>query len=354
MSSQSLKSSVQQTPKLAASTAPPTMADVAAAAGVSKALVSIVFRGAAGASGATRARVFEIADQLGYRTNRTASLLKLRRTRHLGVTMSVRNAFHAELVEGIQEAAENEGYQIVLSILTGNHDERRAVETLLEFRCESLILLGSELAKPALDDLASSVPVVLVGRRVTTDSVDVVRTADERGVRLVVDHLAGLGHQNIAHVDGGQHTISADRRRGYRTTMRRHGNAEHVRVLAGGPTEADGWRAAEDFLRLDQLPTAVTTFNDHCAVGLIDRLTRAGISVPDVVSVTGYDNTPIAQFAAINLTTVSQEAHALAQWAVRAAIERLEGAREDPHESVLQPRLVVRGSTGPARSTAQR
>jgi LacI family transcriptional regulator len=324
------------------------MADVAAAAGVSKALVSIVFRGAAGASEATRARVFQVADQLGYRTNRTASLLKLRRTRHLGVTMSVRNAFHAELVEGIQEAAEREGYQIVLSIVTESHDERRAVETLLEFRCESLILLGSELAEPALDDLASSVPVVLVGRRVTTDSVDVVRTADERGVRLVVDHLVGLGHQDIAHIDGGQHTISADRRRGYRTAMRRHGNADHIQVLGGGPTEADGRRAAEDLLRLDQLPTAVTAFNDHCAVGLIDRLTRVGIGVPDVVSVAGYDNAPIAQFAAINLTTVSQEAHAHAHWAVRAAIERLEGARNDTRESILEPRLVVRGSTGPA------
>jgi DNA-binding LacI/PurR family transcriptional regulator len=224
----------------------------------------------------------------------------------------------------------------------------------LQFRCESLILLGSELAKPALDDLAASVPVVSVGRRVSTDSVDVVRTADDKGVRLVVDHLVELGHQSIAHVDGGQHTISADRRRGYRIAMRRHGNARHVQVFAGGPGEADGSRAAEALLRLDQLPTAVTTFNDHCAVGLIDQLTRAGIAVPDVVSVAGYDNALIAQFAAINLTTVSQEAHTLAQWAVRAAIERLEGAREDPRESILQPRLVVRGSTGPARSTGRR
>jgi DNA-binding LacI/PurR family transcriptional regulator len=340
--------------KSGANNGPPTMADVAAAAGVSKALVSIVFRGAPGASDATRARIFQVADQLGYRTNRTASLLKLRRTRHLGVTMSVRNAFHAELVESIQEAADREGYQIVLSIVTGSHDERRAIETLLQFRCESLILLGSELAKPALDDLAASVPLVSVGRRVGTDSVDVVRAADDKGLRLVVDHLVGLGHANIAHVDGGQHAISADRRRGYRNAMRRHGNADHVRVVAGGPTEADGWRAAEDLLRLDQLPTAVTIFNDHCAVGLIDRLTRAGIAVPDAVSVTGYDNTPIAQFAAINLTTVSQEAHTLAEWAVRAAIERLDGAREEARESILQPRLVVRGSTGPARSTTQR
>ena len=327
--------------------APPTMADVAAAAGVSKALVSIVFRGAAGASEATRARVFEAAEQLGYRTNRTASLLKLHRTRHLGVTMNVRNAFHAELVEGIQEAADREGYQIVLGTVTENHNERRAVETLLEFRCESLILLGSELSKPMLDDLATTVPVVLVGRRAAIDTVDVVRTADDRGLGLVVDHLIGLGHHDIIHIDGGRHTISADRRRGYRTAMRRNNEARHVRILAGGTGEVDGWRTAEELLRGDQLPTAVTTFNDHCAVGLIDRLARAGVVVPDSMSVAGYDNAPIAQYAAINLTTVSQEAPIQAQWAVRAAVERLEGVRQDTRESILEPRLIVRGSTGP-------
>jgi DNA-binding LacI/PurR family transcriptional regulator len=334
--------------KSAMGAAPPTMADVATAAGVSKALVSIVFRGAAGASEATRRRVFQAAERLGYRTNRTASLLKLHRTRHLGVTMNVRNAFHAELVEGIQEAADREGYQIVLGMVTGNHNERRAVETLLEFRCESLILLGSELSEPMLDDLATSVPVVLVGRRAALDTVDVVRTADDQGLGLVVDHLVGLGHDDIAHIDGGRHTISADRRRGYRTAMRRNNEARHVRILAGGTGEVDGWRAAEELLRGDQLPTAVATFNDHCAVGLIDRLTRAGVVVPDAMSVAGYDNAPIAQYAAINLTTVSQEAPIQAHWAVRAAVERLEGVRQDTRESILEPRLIVRGSTGPA------
>jgi DNA-binding LacI/PurR family transcriptional regulator len=326
------------------------MADVAAAAGVSKALVSIVFRGAPGASEATRARVFQAAEQLGYRANRTASLLKLHRTRLLGVTMNVRNAFHAELVEGIQEAADRDGYQIVLSTVTSSHDERRAIETLLEFRCESLILLGPELGERTLDDLAASVPVVLVGRRVATDRVDVVRTADDKGLRLAVDHLVALGHHNIAHIDGSRHTISGDRRRGYRTAMRQHREDHHVLILAGGSGEADGWRAADQLLRLDQLPTAVTTFNDHCAVGLLDRLARAGVGVPDAISVTGYDNAPIAQYAAINLTTVSQEAVSQAQWAVRAAIERLEGMRHNTRESVLEPRLIVRGSTGPARA----
>jgi DNA-binding LacI/PurR family transcriptional regulator len=130
--------------------------------------------------------------------------------------------------------------------------------------------------------------------------------------------------------------------------MRRNNEARHVRILAGGTGEVDGWRAAEELLRGDQLPTAVATFNDHCAVGLIDRLTRAGVVVPDAMSVAGYDNAPIAQYAAINLTTVSQEAPIQAHWAVRAAVERLEGVRQDTRESILEPRLIVRGSTGPA------
>ena len=86
-------------------------------------------------------------------------------------------------------------------------------------------------------------------------------------------------------------------------------------------------------------------------MGVIDRLARVGVAVPDVVSVAGYDNAPIARFAAISLTTVSQEPATQAQWAVRAAVERLEGVRHDTLESILEPRLVARGSTGPARST---
>ena len=82
------------------------MRDVAEAAGVSKALVSIIFRRAVGASDETRARVLQVADEIGYRPNRTASLLASRRTKHLGITLNVRNAFHAELVDGIQAAAD--------------------------------------------------------------------------------------------------------------------------------------------------------------------------------------------------------------------------------------------------------
>lgn len=236
----------------------PTMQDVARAAGVSKALVSIVFRGVPGASEETRARVFQTAEDLGYRANRTASLLARRRTKHLGVTLNVRNTFHAELVEGIQAAADELGYEIVLSTVTARHDESRAVETLLEFRCESVILLGSNLPNGALETLTRVVPVVLIGRRAALGNIDVVRTDDDHGQGLLVDHLVGLGHAQIAHVDGGPGIISADRRQGYLSAMRRHGLNHHVTVVPGGFGEGDGWRAAGELLAAGHLPSAVT------------------------------------------------------------------------------------------------
>lgn len=325
---------------------PPTIRDVARASGVSPALVSVVFRGVPGASEETRARVFAAAERIGYRANRTASLMKLRRTMHLGVTLKVRNAFHAELAEHIQAAAAAAGYEIVPSLVTATHDEALAVETLLGFRCESLILLGSQLPAARLRDLAREVPLILVGRLAVLDNVAVVRSADYRGQALVVDHLAGLGHRDIVHVDGGRQPISALRRRGYQAAMRRHGLEDYARVVAGGDSEPDGQRAAAELLlRRDRLPTAVCAFNDHCALGVIDALGRAGVRVPGDCSVTGYDDSPVAQLRAVDLTSVSQEAALLAQAAVRAAAGRLEGRVTGPADEVLEPRLVARGSS---------
>ncbi len=338
-------------PKHDAAASAPTMRDVAEEAGVSKALVSIVFRGVPGASDQTRARVFAAAEQIGYRTNRTASMLALRRTRHLGVAMRLRNAFHAEVVEAIQAATDQAGYEIVLSIVTDRHDEARAVETLLEFRCEAVILLGSQQSREALARLASAVPVILIGRQDAPDAIDVVRSADDRGLGMLVDHLVGMGHRRIAHVDGGRGTIAGDRRRGYRSAMRRHGLLDDALVITGGPTEEDGWRAAEQLLGGEELPTAVVAFNDNCAFGVLGRLARAGIGVPGEVSVTGYDDAAIARYASVDLTTVSQEGETQATWAVEAAIARLEGEPDEVRRLVVEPVLVTRGTTGAPRVT---
>ncbi len=262
--------------------------------------------------------------------------------------MDVRSPFHAELVEYLHEAADDCGYDLLVSTVTPRHGEARAVETLADSRCEAVVLLGTVAATRWLSELASQLPVVVVGRRLSAPGVDVVRSADDVGVRLAVEHLAAAGHLDIAYVDGGRGTTAADRRRGYRTALHRLGLGSRVRVLAGDDTEAAGSAAAAGLLAGDRpLLTAVVAFNDRSALGLLDGFVRAGVSIPDDVSVVGYDDSHLARLAHIGLTSVSQDAHRQAEQAVAAAIERLDGGRTESRQVVLAPQLVVRATTRP-------
>jgi DNA-binding LacI/PurR family transcriptional regulator len=326
----------------------PRLEDVAARVGVSTASVSLVLRNAPGPSAETRRRVLAAAAELGYRTDRAASLLARRRRHLLGVLMDVRNPFHAEIVEEIHAEADRTAYEVVLSTVTRDRDEDRAVETLLDFRCEGVLLIGPDSADDRLAGLARRLPVVAIGRRITDEGVDVVRSADEVGVGLVLDHLIGLGHHDIGFVDGGRGAIAAARRRGYRTAMRRAGLADRVRIIPGDHTEEGGIRAGRHLAAAADRPSAVVASNDRCAVGLLDAFVRAGLGVPTDISIVGYDDSSLARLVHVDLTTVNQDAAAQARHAVAAVVERLDGGRTERREVVLHPRLVVRGSTGPA------
>ena len=312
--------------------------------GLSTASVSLVLRGVPGPSERTRQRVLKAAAEIGYQVDRTASTLASRRSRLLGVMVNVHSPFHAELVEHLHTAAEEVGYDLVLSTLTRTRDEHTAVETLLAFRSEALILLGPTAPADTLAALDGKAPVIVVGRRIADGELDVVRSADDEGVGQIVDHMVGLGHRAIAYVDGGKGVIATDRRRGYRTAMRRHGLDAHIRVLRGDNTEEAGERAARQLLDSGDLPTAVVAYNDQCAIGVLTALQRAGVAVPGQVSVAGYDDDTLSRLSCFNLTTVSQEAREQARYAVAAAVERLDQDRAEPREVVLTPQLVVRGT----------
>jgi DNA-binding LacI/PurR family transcriptional regulator len=325
----------------------PRLGDVATAAGVSPATVSLVLRGVAGPSAATRERVLETAAQLGYRPDRAASLLASRRSRLVGVVMEIANPFHAQLVEDVQEAADRRGYDLVLSAVTRGRDERRAVETLLDSRCEALILIGPQAPAEHLAELDRQLPVVAVGRPVPSAAVDVVRAADDEGVAQAVTYLANLGHRHITYVDGGGGTIATLRRRGYQQAMRAHGLPGRIQVIRGGNTEDSGAAAAGAVLGAGPTPTAMLTFNDRAAMGLLDALIRARVDVPATVSVVGYDDSPFSRLAHVDLTTVSQNTPELTEHAMAAVVERLDGGRTDHREVVVRPELKVRGTTGP-------
>jgi DNA-binding LacI/PurR family transcriptional regulator len=262
----------------------------------------------------------------------------------------VLSVVRAEVVFQLFQGAERHGYRVVLGALGVGRDDRQAAEELLAYRSEAMILSGTTIKAAELARLAGQMPVVDIGRRSAGDSVDVVRVADERGARLAVDHLISLGHRSIAHIDGGDLPAAAQRRRGYRQAMRRHGLSQEIRILPGDYTEESGATAGRRILSEEVLPTAVFAANDRCAHGVLDTLTRARVDVPGDVSVVGYDDSELARLSFVNLTTVRQDAALMAERAVQAIIERLDHGRIEATEIVLDPALVVRGTTGPPRS----
>ena len=274
----------------------PTLEDVAQAAGVSRALVSLVVRDSPRVSVESRQRVSAAATKLGYRPNLMARNLASRRTLTIGVLLNdLHNPWFAEVTDGIHDAAERHGYQLILA--SGRRNARlesRALDTFLASRVDGIIVAGCRLPATRLDALAHEVAVVSVGRALPKTVLGSVTTDDAFGARLAVEHLHELGHRRIAHIDGGKGAGAAPRRSGYLHTMRVLGLTDVAQVVAGDFTEEAGARGAERLFRGTDIPTAIFTANDLSAVGAIDVIERCGLVIPDEVSVVGFDNTSLA------------------------------------------------------------
>jgi DNA-binding LacI/PurR family transcriptional regulator len=320
------------------------MADVAPHLGVSRALVSIVFRGVDGASEDTRRRVLEAATELGYRPDSLAQGLRRNRSRNLGVLFSLRRPFEVELVEQMYPVARQLGYDLLLGPFAPGRGQGAVVDELLRYRCAGLIVVGPELHARDLEPLADEVAVVEVGRGVTRGPVDVIRNNDAIGTRQAVDHLVGIGHHAIAYIDGGDNPGAEHRRDGYRAAMTDHGLTAQIRVVPGGYTEDEGAAAARTMLA-GGMPTAVIAANDPCAIGVLDVVLRAGLTVPGDLSVIGYDDSRFARLPGIDLTSVRQDIPKMARLAVKAVVERLDQPARKPKDVALRPKLVVRGTT---------
>lgn len=324
-----------------------TLDDVAARAGVSRALVSIVMRDAPGAGQATRERVLAAARELDYRPDVRARSLGGQRSKLIGVMFGVGvGAFHFDLLEGLYAAAEARDHNLILSPVTAGRDEAKALESLQDFRFDGLIMLGPPTAEPRL---AGRLPVVVVGWHVDHPRVDVVRTSDQTGMAVAVDHLVSLGHRRIAHLDGGDTLIAAARTAAFETAMTGHGLGDGMQVVPGGQAQLDGQRAARQLLEGGDLPTALIAYNDDNATAALGVFAQQGISVPGDISVVGWDDSRLAAESLVGLTTVRQRPAALAEMAVERVIERITQRRVEDRELVLEPELVVRASTAAPR-----
>lgn len=321
------------------------LVDVAAAAGVSTATASLVLRGQPGPSQASREAVEAAARDLAYRPDRSASVLASRRSRHLGVLIAISSTFHAEMVEVLDAAAADADLDLVIATRTPRRTEREALESLLDNRCDAVVLVGPSLGDAAIEAVAQEVPTVVIGRAGTAHGTGVL-ASDVAGMEALVEHLTGLGHTEIAYVDGPRDVIATARRDGFRRAMKRRKLA--VVVVPGGVDETAGLNAVPSILALETGPSAVVCFNDAAAVGVRTGLVRHGIPIPGEMSVTGYDDSPLARLATIELTTVSQDPEGLAAATIQVLSQRIAGGRRKP-DVVVTPRLVVRGSTAQPR-----
>jgi Transcriptional regulators len=262
--------------------------------------------------------------------------------------MSLTQSFHLEAVEHVYRVAEEEGYSVLLSAVTASRSLDTAVEPLISGSCEGILVVGMHTVPRSLEEANADLPVVVLGHAPWTGQYDVVRTAGDIGMEAAVDRLVSLGHTHIVHVDGSDKSGAEERRVGYRTAMERHGLGDLVRVEEGGADEEEGLRAGTALFSGDREVTAVTCYNDSCAVGVVDAALRAGLSIPGDVSVIGYDNSPVARTKYIDLTTVAQDTPKLAELAVRRLLAVIDDPGRPREEIVLPPHLVERTSIGPA------
>lgn len=328
---------------------PPTIIDVAARAGVSKSLVSMVLRDDPGVSDARRAAVLAAADELGYRPNRAAAILAGTRTRTVGIVIDdFRNPWYVPLLDGVRTALEPHGLRLTLADTFANaHLGSSPFDDLVSLRVDGVVMAAEsspDLVVPA------DTPVVVAGERALAPSgVDVVASDEAAGGRLATDHLITLGHRDLVHLSGTGGPAAA-RRAAAVERMVAAGIAP--RVFGDGPTsEQAGYRAARAALEAHPDTTAVFAANDVMAMGAIAAVQQRGLRVPQDVSVIGHDESPLASSPLLQLTTVDPHSEEVGRLAADRLVSLIGVTpRPEPTHALVSPSLVVRHTTAPPRA----
>ena len=331
----------------------PTLETVAAQAGVSRSLVSLVLNNSPKVSQSSRDAVLRAVADLGYRPNAAARRLAEQRSRTVGVLLNdLRQPWFADVLDGLTPVLYGAGKHMLLG--DGRIDQmfdETLTWSFLDFGVDGLVLAGSIPLSEAVLSIARSIPTVAVGGRgldLDLPHVDVLANDNEHGARLVVEHLTGLGHTRIAHISGLPSLAGQLRMQGYANAMRAAGLDAHVLVDHGDMSEEGGYRSAVRLLSRPDRPTAIFAANDLTCVGALSAATALGVRVPGELSLAGFDNSLFARLRALWLTSVDGTAQQMGQQAGQMLLERIERPSAPAQTRLLPPRLEVRGSTGPA------
>jgi LacI family transcriptional regulator len=332
---------------------PPTIADVARAAGVSVTTISHVLSGNRPVSLATQARVREVIEALGYRPNPVARSLRTQRSHTVGLVIpDITNPYYPMLARGLQDVIAEAGYHVfVCSTDARAERELEFVTDLAERRVDGLFIaaFGADpelLGVPA----ARGIATVSLGARIDHPAVDVVDTDDADGAARATEHLIGLGHLRIGLI-AGPPPIGQRRAGGYRRALEAADVPFAAELVQTGDwTRASGRPAMRALAALEEPPTAVFCANDLMAIGALDAARDLGLDVPRDLSLVGFDDIEAAALLTPALTTVLNPAHAVGEAAGRLLLERLSGSPTKRTVLHLPCTLIERASTTTPRS----
>jgi LacI family transcriptional regulator len=334
---------------------PVRLRDVAAAAGVSLSTASRVISGSNGASPQATAAVLAASKRLGYRPNLTARGLRARATGLAGIVIpGVGNPFFAELVEALESALHDANLDMILADSRGEvADEARRLQMLVDRQVEGLILIptGHHSSAPAMRRAHLAVPIIQIDRQVDGFPADYVGVDNALGIRLVLEHLAEQGCQTVAFVsDDTSSSTGRSRLNAFQLTVPLVPGLRIGPVLLGSFSISFGREASRDLMREPTLPDAVVCGSDIVALGVVREFHGGGVSVPDMVKVTGFDGILFSELCDPPLTTVRQPIPTIAAEAVRLLQSRMRKDQAAPRKSEAAPALIVRRSTQAVRS----
>ncbi|BDZ47812.1 hypothetical protein GCM10025867_45260 [Frondihabitans sucicola] len=326
---------------------------VAERAGVSVSTVSRVMNGHATVDRAIADRVRAAAAALNYAPNPLARSLVMGRTTTVAVLVpDLGNPTFQSMLQGVSRAAARDGYRILVADSAETISEEGILAVEMRRRCDAIVLCAPRMPAALLADLLPELmPAVLINRPAAVGLAPTVTADYEAGIRPLVEHLYALGHRTLAYLQGKPESASnAARLRGLAAFCEAHPDAELLTV-DGGTAFEDGHRAAADLA--GSRFTAVLAFNDLVAMGLLSGLAELGVRVPEDLSVTGFDDIPLARYTTPPLTTASVPVLELGEQAWRRLHSLI--VNETPADDVdYRPHLEVRRSTAPPATPRSR
>jgi DNA-binding LacI/PurR family transcriptional regulator len=326
---------------------PVTSSMVAEHAGVSQSAVSRTFTPGASISSKTRAKVLAAAKELGYRPNAIARSLITSRSRIIAVVMAyLENLFYPDVLEELGRRLAAENYHLLLFTGFKDRDSDPLFDQIMQYRVDGIILASTSLSSELSSECTTAgIPVVLFNRTTEKDEASSVTSRNREGGKLIADFLVAGGHKSFGYISGIEGTsTNRDRFAGFRDGLKAAG-FDKIEIRRGNFNRADAQAATRELLSLKKRPQAIFVANDHMAVAAMDVARyEFGLSIPDDLSIVGYDDVGAARWPSYGITSVTQPISPMVEATVDILMDQIASGEIEPQHKLIPGELIVRTS----------